>query len=257
MNYLGSSLSDQPETIRSFETDEAEIPAGLTGATATIFLSVTLIILTYFLFLNAIGRPARHLAEQVSESVRYSFHGESSGPIDTLVETPDSWRAAAQKKLSDLRQSIEAFTFGYRLGGVAEGQTSNSIRLELNPEETFVETGDIRASAYEPLAKIFSAIVSSKLSIKLEIAASPLPGSSAAVLDAFERGAKRAASLNRLFLDQGGTPLLVSGGATINSAKEPAEAAAADPIRSSADNAAIIISLPDSAESELARSPKW
>ena len=219
--------------------DNEDPPAGLSGATATIFLSITLILITYFIFLNAVGHPARHLEDQVAASVRESFHG-------TAAQTSETQRTeviADRQQFVKLRNDIEKLTVGFRLGGIEALPDSERIELNLNPDEVFLDDGEIRAKALDAVAGTMAAIAASKLAVRFDIT-SPLTGDgSERIPDAFKSAGRRTAALIRLFLDRGGVAGKIYGGGRISSDKIP--------------QARITVLLHESPDRPLVRNPKW
>lgn len=210
MEPIGKNLFDQIR-VQLAEDEEDEIPAGLTGATATIFLSITLIMITYFVFLNAIGRPAEKLQQQAVDSVRRSFRGFAGAPESAAMHT----------RLADLRDKLSSFTDGGRLGSLGQASDVGRIEVQFEPTQVFTENGEIAAAALESISGIMGAAAESKLPIKIDIAVPEDSASSEQSLKSFAAAATRASGILRLYLDRGGNRALISGGGRVTSDKLP------------------------------------
>ncbi len=210
MEPIGKNLFDQIRVNLS-DDDDDEIPAGLSGATATIFLSITLIMITYFVFLNAIGRPAENLQQQAVYSVRRSFRGAAGAPGAAEINT----------RLVELRDKLIGFTDGGRLGSLGKASDMGRIEIQFEPAQVFTESGEIAAAAIESISGIMGAAAESKLPIKIDVAVPKDPGVSEQSLQAFTAAAIRASGLLRLYLDRGGDRSLISGGGRVTGDKIP------------------------------------
>lgn len=202
------------DPLRVVLPPDEEIPAGLSGATATIFLSITLILITYFVYLNAVGKPAHHLADQVAASVRESFRGSVQSPPESVQENN------ILQKFSDLQGQILKFGEPLRLSSVVS-QHSNQIEVQFNPEEIFLEDGEIKASAIEPLSGILGAIAAADLPLSLDIAYPAAPTGSEEQARGFTAAANRTSALIRLFVDRDGKIDNVSGGGRLTADRLP------------------------------------
>lgn len=204
--------NDDP--LRVVLPPDEEIPAGLSGATATIFLSITLILITYFVYLNAVGKPAHHLADQVAASVRESFRGSVQPVPESLQEK------SILQKFSDLQGQIQKFGEPLRLSSIVS-QHNDRIEVQFNPEEIFLEDGEIKASAIEPLSGILGAIAAAGLPLSLDIGYSADPSGSEERAQSFIAAANRASALIRLFVDRDGKIENVSGGGRLTTERLP------------------------------------